>query len=61
MASQIELTTQDISNIEQRLKQTSLPDAEKNLLNALLAMAKQNRASDAAADVAWIYIWEPPI
>ena len=61
MASKIELTTQDISNIEQRLKQTSLPDPEKNLLNALLTMANQNRVPDPGADVAWIYIWEPPI
>jgi len=61
MASQIELTTQDISNIEQRLKQTSLPDPEKNLLNALLTMAKQNQAPDAGAGIAWAYIWEPPI
>jgi hypothetical protein len=61
MASKIELTSQDISNIEQRLKDTSLPDPEKDLLNALLAMAKQNRVSDAAAGVAWFYVWEPPI
>ena len=61
MASQIELTTQDISNIEQRLKQTSLPDPEKNLLNALLAMAKQNQVSDPGADVDWIYVWGPPV
>lgn len=61
MASQIQLTTQDISNIEQRLKAASLPDAEKNLLDALLAMAKQNPASDPGANVAWSYIWEPPI
>jgi hypothetical protein len=61
MASKIELTTQDISNIEQRLKQTSLPDPEKNLLNALLAMAKQNQVPDAGANVAWFYVWEPPI
>jgi radical SAM protein with 4Fe4S-binding SPASM domain len=60
MASKIELTTQDISNLEQRLKATSLPDAEKNLLNSLLAMANQNRTSDAGASVAWIYVWEPP-
>ena len=61
MASQIELTTQDISNIEQRLKQTSLPDPEKNLLNALLTMAKQNQVPDPGAGVAWAYVWEPPI
>lgn len=61
MASQIELTPQDISNIEQRLQQASLPDPEKNLLNALLAMAKQNQNPDPGAGVAWFYIWEPPI
>jgi hypothetical protein len=61
MASKIELTTQDINNIEQRLKQTSLPDPEKNLLNALLAMAKQNSVSNPGANVAWMYVWEPPI
>jgi hypothetical protein len=61
MASQIELTTKDIGNIEQRLKQTSLPAPEKNLLNALLAMAKQNQVPDSGAGVAWVYIWEPPI
>jgi hypothetical protein len=61
MASKIELTTEDISNIEQRLKETSLPDPERNLLNALLAMTKQNQSPDAAAGVAWFYVWEPPI
>jgi hypothetical protein len=60
MASKIELTTQDISNIEQRLKQTSLPDPEKNLLNALLTMAKQNQVPDPGAGVAWFFVWEPP-
>jgi hypothetical protein len=60
MASKIELTTKDISNIEQRLKQTSLPDPEKNLLNALLTMAKQNQVPDTGSSVAWFYVWEPP-
>jgi hypothetical protein len=60
MASKIELTAEDISNIEQRLKDTSLPGPEKDLLNALLAMAKQNQAPDGAAGVAWFYVWEPP-
>ena len=61
MASQIELTTKDISNIEQRLKQTSLPDPEKNLLNGLLAMAKENQVSDPGPNVAWFFVWESPI
>ena len=57
----IEPTIQDISNIEQRLKQTSLPDPEKNLLNGLLAMAKENQVSDPGPDAAWFYVWESPI
>ena len=61
MTSTIEPTTQDISNIEQRLKQTSLPDPEKNLLNGLLVMAKENQVPDTGAGVAWGYIWESPI
>ena len=61
MASKIELTTQDISNIEQRLKQTSLPDPEKNLLNGLLAMKKQNQVSHPGPDAAWFFVWESPV
>jgi hypothetical protein len=61
MTSQIEPTTQDISNIEQRLKQTSLAEPEKNLLNGLLAMTKQNQVSDSGPNAAWVYIWESPV
>jgi len=61
MTSNIEPTTQDISNIEQRLKQTSLPDPEKNLLNGLLAMAKEDQVSNPRPDIDWVYIWESPI
>jgi len=61
MTSKIEPTAQDISSIEHRLKQTSLPDPEKNVLNGLLAMAKQSQGSGPRQDIDWIYIWESPV
>ena len=61
MTSKIEPIIQDISNIEQRLKPTSLPDPEKSVLNGLLAMAKPSQVSDSRPGIDWMYVWESPV
>jgi hypothetical protein len=71
MASKIELTYKDIQDIQELLKNPSLPADERQLLEALVAMAKghqtgsQGKSPTESADpgVAWIFDWvtgKPP-